>query len=105
MNESTTGNGKLTYPIGLITSDEIVMAGVKPGTANNTYYLRTGQYYWPATPLRFYSSLLMWGVDSDGDMFGVVPSNSYGVRPVVSLKPNTRISRGTGSIADPFIIE
>ena len=40
VSDVTHGNGALTYPVGLITVDEIVAAGSgKYGTANSTYYL------------------------------------------------------------------
>ena len=41
--DASNGNGALTYPVGLITADEIVLAGEKYGTGNSTYYLYTNQ--------------------------------------------------------------
>ena len=35
----TLGNGKLKYPVGLISTDEAMYAGGRGGTANNAYYL------------------------------------------------------------------
>ena len=43
---SSKGNHELTYPVGLITADEVVLAGGFGGTANQSYYLYTNQYYW-----------------------------------------------------------
>ena len=106
VSESTLGNGKLTYPIGLITNDEITMAGGKGGTANITYYLNTNQNYWSESPRSVYrSDAYSWYVYSIGNLLnGSYVNNSLGVRGLVSLKPGTRISRGTGTVADPFII-
>ncbi len=50
VSSASIGNKKLTYPIGLITSDEVVFAGVTFGDANYTYYLRTDQVYWTMSP-------------------------------------------------------
>ena len=106
VNESSTGNGKLTYPIGLITSDEMTMAGGKGGTQNSTYYLYTNKIYWSASPNRVQSSSArVWLVDSTGELEVTYVYSSKGVRGVISLKYGTRISSGTGTIADPFIIE
>ena len=40
-----TGNGDLTYPIGLITTDEAMIAGGIYGSANILYYLYSGYNY------------------------------------------------------------
>ena len=44
------GNGNLTYPIALITADEIVFAGGNTKEPNADYYLRTSGYYWDYDP-------------------------------------------------------
>ena len=48
--ESSNGNGLLDYPVGLITIDEMAMAGGKLGTANANLYLTTGAHYWSLSP-------------------------------------------------------
>ena len=40
---SSQGNKALTYPIGLITADEVAYAGGVYGSSNSSYYLYTGQ--------------------------------------------------------------
>ena len=58
---STLGNGKLTYPVALITSDEIAYAGgsaynynTSSYIANTEFYLHTpSYYYWTLTPWAF----------------------------------------------------
>ena len=42
---TSNGNGALTYPVGLITADEVAMAGGVYGTSNRSYYLYTNQDY------------------------------------------------------------
>ena len=52
VDDTTNGNGALTYKIGLITTDEIVMAGGwSLGTSKYNYYLFTGQHYWTMSPM------------------------------------------------------
>src|SRR5574344_1963454 len=38
VSDSSKGNAKLTYPVGLITIDEVAMAGAKFGTSNSSFY-------------------------------------------------------------------
>ena len=35
----------------------------------------------------------------------LIGSPSYGLRPVVSLKPGTPVVRGSGTVEDPYVIE
>ena len=105
---TTLGNGELTYPVGLLTADEVVYAGGKYGYDNREYYLATGQYYWLGSPTLFSSwtaSANGWGVDSSGylDPWRWVWS-SRGVRPVINLKANTQITEGNGTVSNPYII-
>lgn len=50
VSDKVTGNGDLTYPIGLINTDEIYLAGGYSRNSNSGYYLYTGNYYWTITP-------------------------------------------------------
>ena len=101
----SNGNGNLTYPVGLITGHEMAYAGGLYNTSNSSSYLYTGQYYWGMTPYVFYKSIAFeFYLDSDGMVNGNDVRNSAGVRPVVSLKPGTTISSGSGTATDPFIV-
>ena len=100
---SSKGNHKLTYPIGLITSDEVVLAGGFGGSSNTSYYLHTGGYYWTMSPYYFRSAghAGVFRVTSDGS-FGISYVNStYGVRPVINLKADITIT-GEGTSSNPY---
>ena len=56
--EGTNGNEKLTYPVGLITADEAMMAGGINGSSNMLYYLYSGQNYWTMSPSHFLKDIL-----------------------------------------------
>ncbi|MDD2505302.1 MAG: hypothetical protein PHF21_03410 [Bacilli bacterium] len=43
VNDSQTGNGALTYPVGLLTVDEASMAGLLFGNSNTLNFLYTNQ--------------------------------------------------------------
>ena len=54
VSDTTNGNGALTYPIGLITTDEVVLAGGW-SSSNSGYYLYSGSWYWASSPSVSYS--------------------------------------------------
>ena len=104
------GNGKLTYPVGLITVDEIIYAGISSGNnlyANNTYYLYTNKTMWTMTPGAYTGSTAYeFHANSSSNLDGLITSNSsVGLRPVVSLSPTTTITQGDGTNLNPYIIE
>ena len=105
--ESTNGNGLLDYPVGLITVDEISMAGGKLLTANANFYLTTGAHYWSLSPSVFHGngSAVEFFVYSSGYLITANVDGAFGLRPVVSLKPNTTIAEGDGTGASPYIVK
>ena len=100
---SSTGNGALTYPIGLISADEAMYAGIPWGVSNTNNYLYTGQYYWTMSPYYFYgSSTNVFVVYDDSSLYyGFVGWTDYGVRPVINLRSDVPIA-GSGTTSDPF---
>ena len=56
VNDEKVGNGALTYPVSLITVDEIYLAGGSTMFPNNGYYLYNGDYYWALSPRGFIGS-------------------------------------------------
>ena len=100
---STLGNGALTYPVGLITSDEVMYAG---GTSTNkTYYLYTNNYYWTLSSDYFdnYNAYELT-VSSNGNInHGNVVTINF--RPVISLKSTDIVSSGNGTSTNPYIIQ
>lgn len=111
--DSTLGNGKLTYPVALITSDEVAYAGgiaydynTSSYITNNYYYLYTlSYYYWTLTP--WFGADNNSSVDvvySGGRLDNAAVFNGYGcVRPVVSLLSDA-ITGGSGTMDNPFIV-
>jgi len=101
------GSGKLKYPVGLITADEVVMAGGKYPNANSKYYLYTGHKFWTMSPKEFsFSEAMMFIVNTNGELYDDYyesDKSTVGVRPVISLKSNA-IKEGTGTKTDPFTI-
>ena len=104
---SSTGNGKQTKPIGLITADEVNMAGGKSESRNMLYYLYTGTDYWTMSPSVFNFNALAheFRVTSSGELhdWGYV-TNGYGVRPVINLNTENLEFTGIGTMQDPYVI-
>jgi hypothetical protein len=103
---TSKGNGKLDYPVGLLTGDEITLAGGRIWTDNTSYYLYTGQSWWVGSPSYFhYYTAYGFFVYSVGYLTGNSVDVAYGARPSVSLSPNTSISSGDGTSNNPYIVE
>ena len=107
--DASNGNGALTYPVGLITADEMVYAGgnfyMNSSNGNKSFYLYTGQTFWALSPYSFLiSTAVEFGLYSGGYLFYYRVDPSYGVRPVLALKAGTEITGGTGAATDPYIV-
>ena len=108
---SSIGNKKLEYPVGLITADEVSMAGGvyhsdnSSYSNNSSYYLYTNQIYWLGSPGTSPSNGFVYGfiVYSSGyiNYYGVGSSN--GVRPVISLSSEAKLS-GYGTYSNPYTV-
>jgi len=98
------GNSALTYPIGLITIDELEMAGNNWSESNTSYYLHTGAYYWAGSPLEFYvDSSVEFRVTGDGRLVNGYVDNYRGVRGVVSLSSESKLL-GSGTYNDVYTV-
>ena len=101
---TSNGNGALTYPVGLITADEVAMAGEENNSRNNSYYLYTNENYWSGSPYDSDSSNA-YGFYVNSAVFQVFArvNYKYGVRPVVSLSSKAKLS-GNGTYSKPYTV-
>ena len=99
------GNGKLSYPVGLISADEITFAGLPAGKTNNSFYLYTGDYYWAGSPSVFSGGALAieFIVYDDGNLDIDSVSSYTGVRGVVSLSSESKLL-GSGTYNDVYTV-
>ena len=90
-------NGKLPNPIGLLTSDEYVLAG------SGNSYLDVGIDYWTMSPYWYnYGDAFVFYVNSSGALDGVTVSwSGYGVRPAINIRSDVSLT-GSGTALDPF---
>ena len=104
VNDTSKGNGALTYPVGLLSTDEIVLAGGW-SASNSGYYLYSGQWWWASSPRSFNGGFAyVRYVSSSGDALGYDYVYYYsGVRPVFNLKAEV-LAQGSGTASDPYRI-
>lgn len=110
--DEKNGNGKLTYPVGLITLDEVVFAGFNTYYSNTsenidiTNYLYTNSHYWTFSPVMMFADgyARIGYVACTGVMMEDGMSSDIGVRPVVSLKSGTTAT-GLGTTTDPYVVK
>ena len=115
--DPSTGNGKLTYPIALMTADEVSFAGGLYNTNAETWYYynsanksSTGSTWWWLLSPHFWDDrdAFVFGVDgssSPGRLSSYRVGSTYGVRPAISLKSCVKTSGGDGSASAPYTIE
>ena len=106
--DSSIGNKALTYPVGLITYDELVFAGMDNRHINKLSWAYSTQHYWTMSPSNFNAAwgyAVEWSLYSAGHLnpwWGV--DRSLGARPVINLKSDTLITGGIGTGSDPFVV-
>ena len=102
VSDTTNGNGALTYPVGLLSTDEIVLAGGW-STSNSGYYLYSGQYWWASSPSYFsgsYARVRYVRSNGNANSSDTVFYN-YGVRPVFNLISDI-LKNGYGTSSNPY---
>lgn len=83
----------------------MTLAGSGSRGYTSTSYLSSDQGFWILSPHfsnTYYSSGT--SVNSDGQLVGTYVREILGVRPSISLSPDTLITEGTGSINNPYQI-
>ena len=107
--DSAIGNKALTYPIGLITYDELVFAGMNKNHINKLSYIYSSSLFWTMTPSIFDIANNMareWDADSSGYLHEWhFVSYNFNTRPVINLKSDVKISGGIGTVNEPYIID
>ncbi len=103
--DAGSGNGALDTPVGLISADEVALAGMLFNytgevTAN---YMHVGENYWTMSPSHFNGS------DANAlsvNYYGYIQidcmNDRRGVRPVINVIPDDTFT-GKGTYQDPYI--
>ncbi|NLL01897.1 MAG: hypothetical protein GX265_02620 [Mollicutes bacterium] len=100
--DTEVGNGNLEYPIGLVTNSELIFGGLAEAQVGTSIYLTTNQNFWTFSPYNFYyPNPTVIYLNDYGSISSNGVSGSLGVRPVLSIKGNVRVT-GDGSMNNPF---
>ena len=115
--DASTGNGKLKYPIVLMTADELAYAGGVYNINSPMWYYTNSSLesstgttqWWSLSPLAWFGSsdASPWYVDGSinpGGLYDAGGYYSFGVRPTVSLKSCIKYSTGNGTSETPYEI-
>lgn len=117
-SSSSKGNKVITQmPVGLITSDEVRMAGITPtsGTSMTNHFLYASLPYWTMTPYSYTPSTTSGIAYGNAYVYYVLPGSliggsvavngsSFGVRPVVNISADINKIEGIGTASVPYII-
>ena len=119
VSSANQGNKALTYPVGLITVDEVLLSGTGGGvfdgnqnhqpTSPNSY-LTTGNHFWTMTPAGGYNSFgdpgwysNVFVVCPSGDLDDYHSASTNGLRPVINIRSDVTIN-GNGTKDDPYTV-
>ena len=120
VSTASGGNGQLTYPIALMTADEITFAGGRDamtlGSPYIWYYVNdhgesitNSNWWWTLSPNGWSGSFAgAWGVggsDRPGNLNGGSVQFDRGVRPSVSLASCVGIKSGYGTPESPYEVD
>ena len=119
LTTSNKGNKALTYPIGLITADEVMLSGSSGGFFDGNYnyqkespnsYLTTENNYWTMTPAGYYNAFgiteyhaLLFFVYPSGVLNDFNVINAFALRPVINIRSDVTVS-GDGTMENPYTI-
>ena len=93
--------------VGMLNADEVIFAGAK-GAPNSTYYLnKNAMTYWWTLSLRDsrngYDTAI--NINENGALAGDQVYLTYAaIRPTITLKANTKISSGNGTVNNAYTI-
>jgi len=108
-------SAKLTYPVSLMTADEIAFAGGVAFQSMNTPYAwftsnsagsQVSSDWWPLSPNRWnngYAYVWFWS-SGTADLGNRNVDYTYAVRPAISLKSCIKYSTGDGTSESPYEI-
>lgn len=95
-NKVKTGKEKFTDSVASISLNDYILSGGKEGFLNN------GKLYYLLGFTRDKDNLY---VEEDGSVMSCDKLDAYGIRSVITIKKNTTITQGDGTINNPYTID
>ena len=96
INNKSCNEVNTDYTVGLLSLDDYI----KYGGSNS--YLNNGTNFWTSNK---YDDTKAWYISSDGKVSSDDLEERHGIRPVITIKSNTKLISGNGTIENPYIIE
>ena len=90
----SNSSAKLKYSIGLLSYPERLL-NAKLGNESSYWLLSASSYSYSGGAVT---------INSSSNPGGAPYYTSFGVRPVITLKPGTKIEKGTGTYDNPYIV-
>ena len=98
--DEENGNGKLTYPVAMITADELMFGGAGYNVENHNYYLTTGNKFHTITQQsgkKMYYQNSKYALNRTSSL-----TYATGIRAVIALPHDAYIRSGNGSKESPY---
>ena len=95
--------GSYRLKAGLITADELALAGECFGLYNDGYLNSGYIYYWSMTPSSYVNSWTVWS-EYDGRLLEYSVNLDAGVRPVINVTADNAFTSGDGTVDSPYVI-
>jgi len=106
VNDEKLGNGDLTYPVGLITFDEVLAVGSGLDNENINYFLYNSEFeQWTMTPTVMDTTLIAFvaSITKNGPYNISNVLKKLSVKPVINLdKKYVKTMIGDGTINNPY---
>ena len=100
VDDTVNGNGALIYPIGLITADEVILAGATSYYGSNMYIYEP-HATWTMSPEMFYNGMAyVYDINRSRLVRSFVGNPLY-IRPVINVKPEA-LEFGDGTMENPY---
>ena len=98
---SNKGNGKLTYPTGIINADEATYGGEVLKKTQTSTYINISYSYWSMTPYVLNKNMYP---NSKGMLNMYTFTYSAGIRPMISIRNTANLLKGDGTNNNPYEI-
>ena len=97
--------GIIKQKVGLITADEVAMAGGLDANNNTSFYLHQEYDYFTMTPAEYYGyNAYIFYVNGAGSLLRATPTDRMHIRPVININSSQTVN-GLGTIENPYTLE
>ncbi len=97
--------GVYTNKVGILSADEVAVAGGVHNINNYNYYLYNGENFYTSSGAEYYNYVAYLLVVNNNGALTISPTNSgIGIRPVINLDSSTTVS-GAGTLDNPYIVD